>query len=92
MALWLVWVAGAGDPQADLLAWAVQAENAAINVKQAAATLRDTAAEVAAEGRIGRMWLLREQADELYRRAELLERVLEVAPGGDAGGGAAGRD
>lgn len=74
--LWLCWVTMAGDPEQDLLRWAAQAENAAINVKQAAAALRDTAAAVQAAGRMEKMLMLREQSEELYRRAELLERVL----------------
>ena len=64
------------DPVA--LKWSAAAEGGAVKLKIAAQDLARTAEQVKAAGRIGWLPVLRSQADELVRRAELLERLTAV--------------
>ena len=77
--LWVGW-ADAEDLDQATLKWSAAAEGAAVKLKNAARDLAGTAAKVEAEGRIGWLPVLRSQADEVARRAELLERLT----GGEA--------
>ena len=51
------------------------AEGAALKLGTAARQLARTAEEIATDGRIGRLSVLRSDADELVRRAETLARM-----------------
>lgn len=58
------------------------AEGASMKVGIAARQLGRTAGDIAKDGRIGRLSLLRADADELVRRAEALARMSrEPLPG-----------
>lgn len=69
-------LSAAPDPQR----WSATAEGAAVKVKNAAKELESTAAKVREEGRIGWLPVLRSQAEELQRRAELFERLSGATP------------
>lgn len=75
--LWilLAGAAWAADLDQATLKWSAAAEGAAVKLKNAALELKATAENVQAEGRIGWLPVLRSQADEVARRAELLERL-----------------
>ena len=55
--------------------WDGMAEGAALKVGTAARQLGRTAEAIAREGRIGRLSVLRSDADELARRADALARM-----------------
>lgn len=55
--------------------WDAAAEGAALKVGTAARQLARTAAEIAVDGRIGRLSVLRSDADELVRRADALAKM-----------------
>lgn len=79
MLFWMLNLALAQAPtelDQSILKWSSQAEGAAVNIKNSAQALATTAAQIQAEGRIGHLPVLRSQAEELARRAELFERIM----------------
>lgn len=57
--------------------WANTAEGALVKTGNAAEQLAATAQDIAADGRIGQLTVLRASADELVRRANVLVRFTE---------------
>jgi len=64
-------LSAAPDPQR----WSATAEGAAVKLKNAAKDLEATSAKIGAQGRLGWLPVLRSQAEEVQRRAEIFERL-----------------
>lgn len=80
--LWVFWVVAQPVPATGIsqeqLKWSAQAEGAAVKLKLQADDLGAWARRVQDEGRIGWLPVLRSSASELVRRAELLERIVQL--------------
>lgn len=74
-------LSAAPDPQR----WSATAEGAAVKLKNAAKDLELTSARVRTQGRPGWLPVLRSQAEELERRAEIFERLVLSSREGEAG-------
>ncbi|MFN7144419.1 MAG: hypothetical protein ACK4YP_11625 [Myxococcota bacterium] len=71
-------------------AWDGLAESAALKVGTTARQLARTAGEIARDGRVGRLSVLRSDAEELVRRTDALTRMTrEPLPEGELATGAA---
>ena len=58
--------------------WSGPAESAALKVGTTARQLAQSAGRVSGEGRIGRLTVLRTDADDLVKRADALARLTEA--------------
>ncbi len=79
---WLIFGAMADTPSEASLRWANAAEGALVKTGNAAEQLAAVAQDIAAEGRIGKLTVLRGSADELVRRSNLLVRLTTRGGGG----------
>ena len=73
-------ISAAPEPQR----WSSTAEGAAVKLKNAAKDLEVTAAKIRGQGRMGWLPVLRSQAEELQRRAEIFERLAVIPQEGAA--------
>ncbi len=77
----LLWFTMSRAEAPTFAAWVSRGDTAAANLTTAARALADTAGAVGAEGRAQRFAELHTLADEVVRRAKLLQTTIAAEPG-----------
>ena len=78
--MWLLLAAVSVAAAPTLEQWTNAGDTATVRVREAATQLADTAGSIARAGRIGNLAPLHADAEELVRRAEILEKLLAAEP------------
>jgi hypothetical protein len=78
--MWLLPAAVSIAAAPTLEQWTNAGDTASVRVREAATRLSETASGIARAGRIGNLAPLHADAEELVRRAEILEKLLAAEP------------